>query len=213
MTNVCNIRPTAQILRDHFQVFDCETTGLSENDTLAEIAVVDCATREAVLDCLIRPSSPMSCVAARVHGISETLAIEQGRSLSVQLSNMFSCAEKRATNVGAIKYLTAYNLPFDRRLVLQSLYKEPSAHSAPTDVQALAIRGFISRTEHTNCVMELANRFFVNHAAWDYERSCFKRLSLEQCLELAGIEREGMAHRALSDALATVDLIRYMART
>lgn len=62
------------------------------------------------------------------------------------------------------------------------------------------------------CTMELANRFFADELEWDSANSRFKRLSLERCMELAGIQREGKAHRALSDVLATVDLLQYMAR-
>lgn len=206
----CNLAETAQVLRDSFYVVDVETTGLGEQDTVVEIAVVDCATRETLLNCLIRPGSPMGSGAASVHGISEGQALKEGKNLAEQLSALFTESDQKSP--GSLKYLTAYNLPFDRRLIMQSLYKEPVTSRADAQTQFAAISGLSIRTNQPFCVMELANRFFVRHAAWDTERSCFKRLSLEQCLELAGIEREGHAHRALSDALATVDLIHYMAQ-
>ena len=93
---------------------------------------------------------------------------------------------------------------FDRRLLLQTAYA--------SGVSKTVISGLISRSEERSCIMELANRYFYEHLEWDHEKSCFKRLSLERCLEIAGIDREGTAHRALSDAPSRYRLTAFYSR-
>src|SRR5690606_25977554 len=98
------------------------------------------------------------------------------------------------------RQLTAFNRPFDLRLIHQSAYAagvRPAIPEAPANTPV--------------CIMELANRYFADHLQWDYSQSTFKRLSLKACLDIAVIQFEGEAHRALADALAASDLLNFIA--
>lgn len=195
-------------------VIDVETTGLGERDTVVELAAVHADTRRVLIDSLIIPGSPMGEAAQVVHGISETEALEQGKPISWAVNELAAKAHEAGEG---FLVLAAYNAPFDLRLVSQSLYQEanPSAATETAKRVWFDVRGGSSddfmRFGKPVCIMELAHRYFVSQLEWDSQRSNFKRLSLEKCLKLAGIEREGDAHRALSDALAAVDLLRFMA--
>lgn len=192
-------------------VFDTETTGLGPTDTIVEITAVAAKNRKVLIDTLVVPNSPMCGPAYAVHGIKVTDAMSQGVSVAAAVSNLLSDALKELERPS----LVAFNLPFDMRLVTQSLYLETNQTTGSYHTRARwadASEGHEEgRFSPPACVMELANRYFSDQLVWDAERSSFKRLSLERCLELAGIQREGKAHRALSDTLATVDLLRFIA--
>jgi len=189
------VQAAAQDLVEHAVVIDTETTGLGENDTVVELAVVGAKSREVIFDNLIVPYSPCHPAAAETHGIDMEAATRTGREPHSALVEVLGLTPQ--------KRLTAYNMVFDRRLLLQTAYA--------SGVSKTVISDLISRSEERSCIMELANRYFYEHLEWDHEKSCFKRLSLERCLEIAGIDREGTAHRALSDALAATDLLRFIA--
>lgn len=185
----------ANYLLENFVMIDTETTGLGENDTIVELAAVDAQSREVIFDSLIVPYSPCHPAAAKVHGINMTHATNNGQQPQSALVDLLGLA--------TTKSFTAYNMVFDRRLLLQTAYA--------SGVSRISVAALLSRTENMLCAMELANRYFHDHLQWDYVKSCFKRLSLERCLDIANIEREGEPHSALSDALAATDLLRFMA--
>jgi len=193
------VREEAQNLVQNAVVIDTETTGLGENDTIVELAAVRAFDRLVVFDSLVQPLSPVHPAAAAVHGIDPLKAYMQGTPADLAVSQMLvSIDDSSCTSI------TSYNLNFDRRLIEQSLLKKQSSNLGTI------LAPFIFMT-NCNCIMELANRFFHEHLEWNADRSQFKRLSLERCLEIAGIKREGTAHRALSDALAATDLLRFIA--
>lgn len=195
-------------------MIDVETTGLGERDTVVELAAVHAETRNVLIDSLIIPGSPMGEAAQAIHGISETEALQQGKPISWVINELklkvFETGEEHFA-------LAAYNAPFDLRLVSQSMYQETGTSAARESAKLVWLDARDGSVDEEMlfgkpvCIMELAHRFFVSQLEWDSQRSNFKRLSLEKCLKLAGIEREGNAHRALSDALAAVDLLRFMA--
>lgn len=198
MFTIEQIRQEARNLIENAVVIDTETTGLGENDTVVELAAVRAFDRSTIFNALVLPYSPMHPAAAALHGICAKTAFRFGRPIGKAITELTQEVEGSSCT-----YITAFNLPFDKRLVEQSMHKDP--HLIPCE-----LLNFLSMSE-THCIMELANRFFHEHLEWCQERSQFKRLSLEKCLQIAGIEREGIAHRALSDALAATDLLRFMA--
>ena len=189
----------ARWVRDKCLVIDTETTGLGENDTIVELAAVCPRTRRSLIDTLVMPMSPMSAGAEKTHGISLQQAHQNGwaaHSAIIHLNEM---------RKGHCYHISSFNWQFDARMILQTAFK--------TD-NRLAYDAAIALTtpaEGTTCIMELANRYLHQHLEWDAEQSKFKRLSLEKCLQITGIQREGTAHSALSDALAAADLLNSIA--
>lgn len=189
----------AQWVRDNCIVIDTETTGLGENDTIVELAAVCPKTRNELLDTLVQPLSPMSAGAEKTHGISLQEAFSDGsnaRRAILELGN---------ARMVSGSYITAFNRQFDARMIQQTAFKSGDSETYHTAIQLTA------RNEFTTCIMELANRYLHEHLEWDSEQAKFKRLSLEKCLQITGIQREGIAHRALSDALAAADLLNFIA--
>ena len=199
MLTIEQIRQEARNLLEHAVVIDTESTGLGENDTIVELAAVRAFDRSVIFNSLVIPSSPMHPAAEAVHGISTIMAHAHGQSTNSAINDLI----ERASDASCT-FITAYNLPFDRRLIEQSMLKNTTPPHPPHFISLLLMTD-------SPCIMELANRFFHEHLEWCQERSQFKRLSLEKCLKIAGIEREGIAHRALSDALAATDLLRFIA--
>lgn len=194
-------------------VIDTETTGLGDNDTVVELAAVLVKDRSVLIDTLVVPNSPMGDAAYAVHGITPVEASAGGITITEAINQLYEKACALPLNKRCI---TAFNLPFDQRLITQSLHLEDDTEATLEAkmawLEATDIKPGSDFFAAPQCTMELANRFFADELEWDSANSRFKRLSLERCMELAGIQREGKSHRALSDVLATVDLLQYMAR-
>lgn len=193
---------TAQWIRDNCIVIDTETTGLGENDTIIELAAVNPKDRAVVINVLVRPLSPMSAGAEKTHGISMADAQYSGTAAPRTISHLVEARQRWGRTLS----LASFNWKFDARMILQTAFR-----SVRTDTIAEAHDLTAPTTGQTQCIMELANRYLHEHLEWDAEQSKFRRLSLEKCLEITGIQREGQAHRALSDALAAADLLNYIA--
>lgn len=194
-------------------VIDTETTGLGDDHSVIEMAAVRVKDRSVLLNTLVVPNSPIGDAAYDLHGITAVEASAKGVTITDAVNQLHASARDLRMDKCII---SAYNLPFDNRLISQSLHLEadsPATFDARLAwLEATGVKPGSDYFAPTLCTMELASRFFIEHLEWDSKYSNFKRLSLERCLKLAGIQREGTAHRALSDALATVDLLHYLGR-
>ena len=189
------IKHAKQLLKSCI-IIDTETTGLYETDTVIELAAIN-ESGEVLYDDVIRPLSPVSAAAQAVHGIDYYYALVHGDDIEKACINALGHVKNPEAPI------TSFNLVFDRRMVANSL--------RTNKLQALR-DDFLMRTRtNENCIMFLANSYFADHLKWDFDNSKFSRLSLEACLKLAGIEREGTAHRALSDAKAALHLLQFIA--
>lgn len=174
-------------------IVDTETTGFEDNDTIIELAAVDGMTCEVVEDALTLTKNEVRQEITDLTGITQAMLDEDGCDPEDVISNLFFNLENDGLNIAA------YNLTFDSRMIRQTMAAcEMTAENEPAYRQS-------------NCIMELANRYFAEYLEWDAEQSKFKRLSLAKCLEITGIQRAGNAHRALSDAIAARDLLAYIA--
>ena len=200
--NKQRIIEVAQWVRDNCIVIDTETTGLGENDSIVELAAVSPKDRVVELNVLVRPLSPMGTGAEKTHGISMADAQYSGTPATRAIIHLAEARQRWDRTLS----LASFNWRFDARMILQTAFR-----SACTDTIAEAVSLTAPTTGQTQCVMELANRYLHEHLEWDAEQSKFKRLSLEKCLQITGIQREGTAHRALSDALAAADLLNFIA--
>lgn len=185
----------AQHIIDNCIVIDTETTGLNDDDIAIELAAVDAKTGTTIIDTLIHCDwGEIPEAAYKVHGIGieDLKTAPRAASVIAQLTNAASNNEK---------HLTAFNTHFDNRMLMQT---------------AAANELCNERIEHAMaahcCVMELANRHFIkDHGIWKPGYSQFSRLSLARCCEIAGIELQGKAHRAMDDVRATIDLLHFIA--
>lgn len=184
----------AQYIIDNCIVIDTETTSLDENDVAIELAAIDAKTGQSLINTLIKCDwGEIPKEAYNVHGIG----IKELRNAPSQPA-VIGMLTQAAYNQN--KHLTAFNMHFDCR-ILQQTTDEPSVKKLISNIFGAHL-----------CVMELANRHFAKgHAKWKPETAQFGRLSLAKCCEIAGIEFKGKAHRAMADALATVDLLHYIA--
>ena len=174
-------------------ILDTETTGFEDNDTIIELAAVDGMTCEVIEDALTLTKNEVRQEITDLTGITQAMLDEDGCNPDEVLSNLFFTLELEELKIAA------YNLTFDSRMIRQTMN---AWDFSPTNTPLFS---------QSNCIMELANRYFAEYLEWDAEQSKFRRLSLEKCLEITGIERTGTAHRALSDAIAARDLLVYIA--
>ncbi|WP_297533452.1 3'-5' exonuclease [Thalassolituus sp.] len=174
-------------------IIDTETTGLENTDTIIELAAVDGMTCEVIQDALTLTKNEARQEITDLTGITQAMLDEEGCDPEDVIGDLFFTLENEHLNIAA------YNLAFNSRMIRQTMAAcEMTAENEPAYRQS-------------NCIMELANRYFAEYLEWDAEQSKFRRLSLAKCLEITGIERTGNAHRALSDAIAARDLLVYIA--
>lgn len=186
-----NTREIAQWIVDNCVVLDTETTGLGENDAVIELAAVRIRTGEVLVNTLINPEWLISPGAQKIHQIQLYELVDAPFFPDVW--------DQLQSEVGTFEFYTAFNLVFDERLIRQTAFKS-GATVMPFDRPGLI------------CIMELANRHFAkDYAEWNEEKSCFRRLSLARCCEIAGVEFDGRAHRALADAKAAAELVKAIA--
>lgn len=199
--NKQHIIEVAQWMRNNCIVIDTETTGLSENDTIVELAAVNAGSRIVLIDTLVKPSSPMNAGAEKTHGISMMNAYENGWTAHHTIIQLYEIS------IASLEpcHIASFNWQFDTRMILQTAFKSNYIMAHPAAIK------LTQPADGTTCIMELANRYLHEHLEWDAEHSKFKRLSLEKCLQITGIQRHGTAHRALSDALAAADLLNFIA--
>ncbi|MBL4797202.1 MAG: 3'-5' exonuclease [Oleispira sp.] len=196
------MKKTAFSTQDHAQyiienciVIDTETTGLEDNDIAIELAAADAKTGTEIIDTLIHcewGEVPAEAFAVHGIGIKDLKNAPRAASVIAQLTNAASNNHKQ---------ITAYNIHFDNRMLLQTAEANDLCNE---------------RIEHAMgaqlCIMELANRHFLkDYGVWKHGHSQFSRLSLVRCCEIAGIKFQGKAHRAMSDVRASIDLLHFIA--
>lgn len=120
LLHVCN-------LIEYGIVIDTETTGLGDGDSVAELAAVRVKDRSVLIDTLVVPNSTMGDAAYGVHGITAVEASAGGITITDAINQLHAkaCAlpiDKRI--------ISAYNLPFDQRLITQSLHLEDDSNFA-----------------------------------------------------------------------------------
>jgi DNA polymerase III epsilon subunit-like protein len=176
-----------QILELDPIILDTETTGLDDNDQIIEIAAIT-VSGQPLLNTLVKANKDSHPIALQTHGISREITDLKGREWSDVLADLNAIFECHP--------MCAYNEVFDTRMITQTC----KAHKTEQPLHTTQFD-----------IMELANRHFIEHTIWCNERSQFKRLSLAKCCEIAGIEFQGNAHRAIVDCHATLDLLKFMA--
>lgn len=92
-------------------ILDTETTGLSENAQVLELAIIDMQGRE-LLNTLVKPSSPIGSKAREIHGISREHVRDAPTVADLAMHLRAILQDRR---------VVTYNAEFDERLLRQSL--------------------------------------------------------------------------------------------
>jgi Exonuclease len=106
-------------------VLDTETTGL-DDPRVVEVAVVDAATGEVLLDTLVNPGTPIPAVAQDVHGITDLMVAD---------APTFDRVWPQLLQATAGRVVLAYNAEFDQGAVLahaRALGLDPGRLAEPT---------------------------------------------------------------------------------
>lgn len=185
----------AALLEKDLVICDTETTGLDEHAEVVELGAIDKRGRILIND-LVRPTRPSPQVAVDINRLDNDFLQDMGMPWGHVVEHL-------------VKYQDAtfvfFNAVFDVAMIEQTHKFHNFKHGRGLGVDL----GFIAFNSFD--LMELANRHFHRHLEWNKEKSCFKRLSLEKCCELAGIDYPKEAHRAIPDCLVTLELLKFIA--
>ena len=179
-------------------IFDTETTGVGPEAEIVEIAIVDNAGK-VLLDSLVKPTSPIPAEVTAIHGITD--ADVAGAPTILELWPQIEAAFDGRT-------LTSYNLAFDLRMIQQSLRHAGINHLYSRRV---VFTGNL-RDELHLCIMDM---YAPLYGAWNFQYQSYTWQSLGNAVEQCGLDSfsDGAAHRALADARAALDVLKYMGRT
>ncbi|MCK2182152.1 3'-5' exonuclease [Hafnia paralvei] len=172
----------------YFLLLDTETTGLSENDEIVEICIID-SRGLIMLNTLIKPTKPIPEEATAIHGITNEMVAHAPtwRDVHGVLVALYELHE-----------FVIYNADFDTRMMNQTAC-----------LYGLGDGGFSQLLgEYSECAM-LAYAEFYGHK--DERRGGYKWQKLTNAAEQQGVIIQGSAHRALSDCLTTLGVIKAMA--
>ena len=172
-------------------ILDTETTGLGDEAEICEIAVIR-HDGSVVLDTLVRPTGKISAGATRVHGITDAdvrdaPSIDDVLDASVRL-------------LLASHQIAIYNADYDLRLLRQSA---AAAGQYDINIWAMGMR------REAFCVMEA---FAEWYGSWNVRHESYTWQKLETAALHFGLSWDGKAHRALTDARMTLEVVKSMAK-
>ncbi|MDT3252772.1 3'-5' exonuclease [Serratia sp. root2] len=174
-------------LGDDRLIFDTETTGLGVDAEIVEISIIDC-NGFIMLNTLIKPTKSIPSEATAIHGITDEMVANAPTWRDVHGA------------VGAMFFehgFVAYNASFDARMIIQS-----------ARLNGLGYDGLCSFIgENSHCAM-LA---YAEYYGEESNRGGYKWQKLTAAAEQQGVVIEGTPHRALSDCLTTLGVIKAMA--
>lgn len=180
-----------QLLNENPLLFDTETTGLDNRAEIVEIAVVSC-DGTVLLDTLVRPTSPIPPGATAVHGIrdADVRNAPTWREVHGDMATLLAPSGR---------VLTSYNREYDLRLVKQSV-DATRGKSAPLPIKESSVS--------PSCIMQL---YAIWKGEWNDYHGSYRWQKLDTALNDLGIRREGDAHRALSDTIGALEVLKAMA--
>lgn len=181
-----------QLLNENFIVLDTETTGLSDDDEIVEISLVD-QSGKVLLNELIRPVGDVSDEAYSVHGISTEKAKADGK----RWKDVF----QRVSKILSSQHLVIFNTKFDMRLIRQTCIKQLGLCCGLNEY------GDFERSVKLHCAMKAYAEYWgvkdQNHHS--------KCQSLINACKQQGVPLRN-AHKASEDCLMTLNLIQFVWR-
>jgi DNA polymerase-3 subunit epsilon len=163
---------------------DTETTGLTANDTVIEIAIVD-YQGQVLFDKLVKPAGKIAPEASRVHHITPEMVKDAPRWDSLW-------PEIEAILIG--RTVVIYNADFDLRLLKQTHSRHWLRWNNPEGSQFV-------------CLMKLYAQYY---GQWDSRRGSYRYQSLDNAGKQCGLKLTN-THRAKDDTLLTQSLLHHLA--
>lgn len=174
-----------QWLRDNVLIMDTETTGLGDDAEIVEVTIIDTAGR-VLLNTLVKPRSVIPASATAIHGITNEM-VATAPSWPHVCRSLYDIISGRKVVI--------YNSDFDTRILDQT-----------NDDWGITIHFKIERPTF-ECAMLAYAEFYGQNS----EHGGYKWQKLTTAAEQQGVIIEGTPHRALSDCLTTLGVIKAMA--
>lgn len=174
------------LARNNFVILDSETTGLSNQDEIVQLAIID-SKGYPLLDSLVKPTVPITRAAEQIHGISREM-LRAAPTMDKIWVPIFQ-AVGRAD-------LVIFNAEFDLRLVKQALKPYCIYPAFPTSDR----RGcrIFTNGGAIHCAMQWYSQYC---GVWNEQYGNYRWQRLP-----------GGDHSALGDCRATLELIKSMAK-
>ncbi|EJD6704594.1 3'-5' exonuclease [Serratia marcescens] len=174
-----------QWIDDNCLILDTETTGLGDDAEIVEITVIDTAGKP-LLNTLVKPKSVIPVSAIAIHGITNEM-VNDAPSWPEVCSELYPMISGRKVVI--------YNSGYDTRVIDQT-------------------NEDWGITEHLNIewpTFECAMLAYAEFYGQKSDRGGYKWQKLTAAAEQQGVVIEGTPHRALSDCLTTLGIIKAMA--
>ncbi len=179
------IRNAQEFLQKDPLYLDTETTGLSPNDNILEIAIID-EQGNSLVDTLVKPIGRISPEALSVHGINENM---------LKGAPTWSQVWPQVEAVLTGRWVGIYNADFDLRMMAQSHKRNWMQWSQPPAMEPF-------------CIMKLYAKF---RGHWNAQRGEYRWHSLDTAGQHCGIPLLN-SHRARDDSLLTREILRCIAK-
>lgn len=174
-----------QWLRDNVLIMDTETTGLGDDAEIVEVTIIDTAG-QVLLNTLVKPRGVIPASATAIHGITNEM-VADAPSWPRVCTKFYRLISGRKVVI--------YNSDYDTRLLDQT-------------------NGDWWITDHLNIerpTFECAMLAYAEFYGQNSERGGYKWQKLTAAAEQQGVIIEGTPHRAISDCLTTLGVIKAMA--
>jgi DNA polymerase-3 subunit epsilon len=168
-------------------ILDTETTGLSDDDEMVQIAIIDAETGELLINQLLKPKILISKSASNIHGITNS---------SVSNCVEYNEIHNDIINIISGKTILAYNLEFD----VNMLYQTAFTHNC--DLDSLENSGLFS---NNHCIMEWYAEFYGDYNDYfdSYTWQRLDRAAVQQRIDISDLK----THDAFGDCEITRRLI------
>lgn len=172
-------------LKSNCLILDTETTGLGNDAEIVEITLLD-TTGEILLNTLVKPRGPIPPEATAIHGITNEMVADAPSWIKV-CSKFYHLISGRKVVI--------YNSDYDTRLLEQTN----------------AANWIVGPCSVEQPVFECAMLAYAEFYGQKSDRGGYRWQKLTAAAEQQGVKIEGTAHRALSDCLTTLGVIKAMA--
>ena len=170
-------------------ILDTETTGLGDDAEIVEIAIID-QDKNVLLNSLVKPSKPIPPKATAIHGITNEM---------VANAPSWPMLHELVAQLIKGRCLVIYNSDYDIQLINQTA---SIAGCSPID--------WMEVQDH--CAMHAYSKFYGEPSQKAHEdEDGYRWQSLAKAAAQQSIAIEGQAHRALSDCLTTLAVLKRMA--
>ena len=180
-------------------ILDTETTGLEWGCEVVEVAAIELATGNIIMNTLVKPTQPIPDEVIAIHGITNDM-VENAPEFNLVLIDLLEATLERE--------IVAWNASFDLRLLLSTLHI-----TMPLTIECQLTPRLRRHSDNTNrwhCAMLNYAQF---RGDWNNAYGEYKWHLLENAAKQMGIELPSTRHRALEDCQLTREVILKMART